>query len=222
MTEPQSDGGAAHRKRRWLIAAIVVVLVAILVTVFAVTRSSDTSSPTPTASASREPSESPAPLVTPSAGSATPVPTEITPRPVTDSPDNPVGEILTPIDQSGAPAPGVTLALTSLTAIDGTADEPGEVAGPALEIVVSVTNNTGAAISLQSVVVNADYGTDRKPAGELNEQGKLPLSGNVAPGATAEGTYVFTVPTDQRDLVRISVFTSVDSPTVVFEGAAPR
>jgi hypothetical protein len=126
------------------------------------------------------------------------------------------------LTEPAAPVPGVTFAVSGLEAVEGAANGPGEVAGPALRFTLSIRNDTPEAVSLASTVVNLFAGPDQAPATDVGEPGGVPLPETVAPGQSAMGVFVFTVPVESRDQVRISVDYSVDAPVVLFEGAAPR
>lgn len=194
-------GGAA------LVAAVIALVVAIMMT--------SAQQPNPgVASPSASPS-GPSNSEEPEEPSPSPGASELT------GPSNPTPSA-TPIDAPAEALPGVQVQIVRLEAVEGTAQGPGEVAGPAVRFAVVVTNSTSTAVSLQTVVITVDYGSDRTPASELAEPGGSPLPGRVAPGQAAEGVYIFTVPIDQRDLVRITVDYSADVAPVVFEGAAPR
>jgi hypothetical protein len=74
---------------------------------------------------------------------------------------------------------------------------------------------------LTTAVVNLTFGADNTPATGLSGPGAASLPQEVAAGQTASGVYVFNVPSDQRDLVRVWVDYRLGLPVVVFEGAAP-
>jgi hypothetical protein len=116
---------------------------------------------------------------------------------------------------------GVTAEIVALEAVDGVAELPGEISGPALRVTVRLTNGTDAALALARVQVDLNSGSDRAPGLALNEPGGAPFVGELAPGESADGVYVFGVPVDNRDQVQVLVLYSVDAPMVVFEGPAP-
>jgi hypothetical protein len=115
----------------------------------------------------------------------------------------------------------VTAGVTSVESVQGTAEGPGEVAGPAIRFVVTVTNNSASTLSLRTAVVNVDYGADRTPAAELSSPGGSPFPEEVPAGSSATGTFVYTVPIEERADVRITVDYSVDVPPLVFAGPVP-
>lgn len=114
----------------------------------------------------------------------------------------------------------VTVSLTSITSTRLTAETPGEVTGPAVIVEVQVTNDSEAPQTISSATVSlaAEDGEMGIPtSADPND----PLHGEVAPGATAEGVYVFMLdPADGRS-VTVSVNYSAGDPVAVFTGATP-
>ncbi|MFD3443747.1 hypothetical protein ACFDTO_03985 [Microbacteriaceae bacterium 4G12] len=194
----------------------------------------------PTSSASASPSETPAEPTTepdPSASAepgatetpagetpAAETPAAETPAPGTPPGDPAVGtpEEPAPLDEPSQAVPGVTIAIADLAAVEGEPRGAGELAGPALRFAVNVTNTDDEAAALGTVVVNLYYGEDETPAPPVTGPNGSNLPAEVAAGQTASGAYIFTVPEDQRDRVRIEVDYSTEAGVVVFEGAAPR
>jgi hypothetical protein len=127
-----------------------------------------------------------------------------------------------PFTEQVAPVPGVVVSIGDLEAVTGEAQGPGEVGGPALRFTLTLRNDGDAALSLESTVVTVYSGPEQTPALELREPGGVPLPAEIAPGATATGVFVFTVPPEQRGQVKIGIDYTVGVPIVVFEGAAPR
>lgn len=125
-----------------------------------------------------------------------------------------------PVDlEDPAEIGALTARLTRIEAIEGEAEGPGEIAGPALRVTVELTNGGDAAADLTGVVVNLYHGPGSAPAEMLAGSGSAWLEGTLAPGGTVTGVYVFTVPADDRDPVQVTVFVTPDEPTVLFEGA---
>lgn len=112
--------------------------------------------------------------------------------------------------------------VTSMTAVQGKAQVPGEIGGPAVRFSVALTNGTGGAVSLANTVVNAYYGAARTPANEVSGAATSVLPKAVSAGSTVTGSYVFTIPRAARDHVVVTVDTSVANPVVAFEGPAPK
>ncbi|MCU1615890.1 MAG: hypothetical protein JWO98_3430 [Frankiales bacterium] len=113
---------------------------------------------------------------------------------------------------------GVRARLADLRAVNAHARIPGEVSGPALRLIVELTNTTGSPVSLDAVAVNLYTGVEGAPAVPVTEQSGPHLTGSLAPGASAEGTYAFTVPQDRRDLVTVTVAVGPQVGTAVFSG----
>lgn len=222
--EPIGDEPARSTRRRWIIIAIAaaLLLIAVLVAVAVANGRSSAPASSPSSSASASPSASASATPTPSPSpSSVPSPSATPTQSITTAPDG-SEQIETGIDSTPTVAPGITTRIANIEAIQGTADEPGTVAGPAIRITVEFANSTDSAISLDSAILNVAYGSDQSPASELPQSNDRPVSGDLAAGSTVTGTYTYRVPQDQRDNVRIEVFTAPDLPVVVFSGAVPR
>lgn len=162
------------------------------------------------------PTDPSASATAPPSGSATPAPDE----PPAGSPPIVVEDPL-PIDATAQPEAGVTVSVGTFEAVDGIARLPGDVGGPAIRFAVSITNGTDKKISLASALVNVYYGAEQLPASELQEPGGVPLPVDVAAGATANATLVFTIPEDERDDVLITIDYRIGDPVIAFQGAIP-
>jgi len=201
---------AAQRRRLLLIsiAAGGIALVVIIGLLIARPWEDGTPAATPTptdgitsASPSDEPSDSPTSPAPSQSGSPQPEPV--------------------PIESPGTIVSGLTAQVIGIEAVDGVAKGPGEVSGPSIRFTVTITNSTSSAVDLTATVVTVDYGADRTPAGQLYEPGASPMPTTVAAGSSASGVYVFSIPTDQRSLVNITVDYSVGVPPLVFSGPVP-
>ncbi|TFD69791.1 hypothetical protein [Cryobacterium ruanii] len=222
---------AARRRVWWSVASAVLAAVVIVLVVAGVAASNRTASeaagssesftpsPRPTAASTPTPSDvsstSPTPTAPPTV--AAPSPTE-----AAEEPAPPAAQAPVPLTESAAAVPGVVFGVGALEAVDGVARGPGEVGGPSLRFTVTVRNDTPDTVPLTSTVVNLFFGAEQSPATELTASGGAPFPSSVAPGATQQGVFVFAVPSDLRDQVRIAVDYSVGVPIVLFEGAAPR
>ena len=123
-----------------------------------------------------------------------------------------------PLQSVGDFKTGLTVELASITAVQAEAKAPGEISGPGLRVTVAAANDGEDAVSLDGVVVFLSYGSDRTPATQFGSSSE-PLAGDLSPGSSRQGTYVFTVPTDQRDDVRVEVSYTGSAPTVAFTGS---
>ncbi len=213
MTTPAPRAGGQRRLLLGAAAVLVAAVVAGLVRAFS---GDDGAGATPPAA---EPSATAAP---------TPAEVELAPTAPTPEPTGPTSDAdaLPPslpavgLDQPAAVGNGITAMVSSLEAIDGTAQGPGNVTGPALRATVRITNGTAGPVSLDAVVVDLATGADLSPASPLDDPSQRPFSGTVAPGDTAEGVYVFTVPVDDRAAVTLSVGYQAGAPFLVFTGPA--
>jgi hypothetical protein len=212
-TAPRAGG------RRRLLLGAAAVLVAAVVVGLVLAFSGD----------GREAGATPPATTGPSATAApTPDEVELAPAPRTPEPTGPTSDAnaLPPslpavgLDETAAVGNGITATVSSLEAIDGTAQGPGNVAGPALRATVRITNGTAEPVSLDAVVVDMATGSDLSPASPLDDPSERPFSGTVAPGESAEGVYVFTVPVDDRAAVTVSVGYQAGAPFLVFTGPA--
>jgi hypothetical protein len=93
------------------------------------------------------------------------------------------------------------------------AEQPGEVAGSAAAVAVTVRNRSGKPFSLTGLVVTASY-HDGLPGNETTSGPSKPLTGSLATGRTAKGTYVFMVPRRYAGSLRLEI-SSNESPTIV-------
>lgn len=121
------------------------------------------------------------------------------------------------LDEQATAGPGVQVRLVSVRKVRATAQLPGEVAGPALAVAVSVDNRAAAAVTLDRVVVDlAD--ASGAPGSPISTPPAKPLPATLAAGGAAEGTYVFTVPSNRQSTVTITVSLDPGQPVLVFRG----
>jgi hypothetical protein len=123
-----------------------------------------------------------------------------------------------PLDDPAEFGTGLTVRLTDIKAVKAVAQAPGEIAGPALRITVEARNRSSATIPVDRFTVFVTYGKARTPASGLS-QGTKPLAGSVRARSSQDGTYVFAVPADEREQVRVEVSYSGKAPTLAFEGS---
>ncbi len=116
---------------------------------------------------------------------------------------------------------GLTVSVAGLAAVQGIADEPGEIAGEAVKVSVTLTNTSTTALDSSSLLVELEAGPEAVPGLALRGVGATTLPATIEPGASATGDYVFVVDSNQRARVSVLVNYSVDAPIAVFEGTAP-
>jgi hypothetical protein len=122
-----------------------------------------------------------------------------------------------PLSQPADFGTGVVAKLDKIESIVATAHGPGEISGPALAFTITVTNRSTEAVDLGSVIVNlTDAHGD--PGVSMFGPPAVLLSGTLAVGASATGTYVFAVASAAASMVRLEVSYSTQAPTVVFSG----
>lgn len=213
--EEQEPAGRSRGRRLLAAGAALAVALAALVVVLVTTGGDDDADPAATGSGA-------------AATSGAPVDETIAPLPPTPTPTGPTEDVdqpppaqpEVPLDAPAAVGNGIVATVTSVEAIDGTAVGPGNIAGPALRITVRIENGTAEAVSLDGVAVNMYTGAERTPVSPLDDPSRVPFTGMVEPGATGEGVYVFSVPTDARDLVTVEVGYQAGAPLLLFTGPA--
>jgi hypothetical protein len=206
---PTPDGARTRRRGLYLAIGAVVLVAAIVALVLVLNRDNGTSNAAATAS------------------SSTARDTSVIPNPPTPTPTGPTEDVNSlpsaaaevPLDSPAAVGNGVTASLTTIEAVQGTANGPGNVSGPAIRVTVHVVNGTSAPITLAGAAVNMYYGADDAPASPLDDPSARPFGIDmIQPGSSADGVYVFTVPEDQRDKVTVEVGYEAGAPLLLFSG----
>lgn len=206
-------------RRLWLAIAALAVAAVVIALVVAGRGSNDPAASAAgdsTAAAEGDPS---------STADATSTPGEPSPAPpvAAESPAPPGGDEPPPLlpevalDEPVAEG-GVTGSLVLVEEIRADGNGPGNIDGPALRVTVRLVNETDADLDLAGVSVNAAYGPDRTPASPIEDASQSSFSGIVPPGGTAEGVYVFGVPENARNDIRIEVGPRAGAPVMVFTG----
>ena len=186
---------------------------------------------TPTATST--PTSTPTATATPAPGSAVPDPATGTspagPAATVTDPPGPTGTV-----PAGTPRPrvrgdledrlritdGVTVRVTGITEVRGEARGVGEVAGPALRLSVTVENATRRPLDLDLGLVTVYAGPAGTPAAALSGPGARPLPAVVPAGRSATGRFVYAVPEDERDDLRVEFAYSTKAARAVFEGSS--
>lgn len=126
-----------------------------------------------------------------------------------------------PLDKTATVGTGLSAKVTALSAVEGEATGLGEIAGPALQFTVEISNGTGADVPADGVLVMLEYGKEAVPAMRLSGPGVTDFPAVMAKGQKSAATYVFNVPAEERAQVRILLSVDASTPIAAFEGAAP-
>lgn len=111
----------------------------------------------------------------------------------------------------------MVISIDKITTTTITPETPGEYAGSAVVVTVSVVNDSDRAQSIDSAVISLV--TDDGDVGVGTTAGpNKPLAGELAAGATTEGTYVFMLDPVAGRSVKISVNYAAGEPVATFAG----
>lgn len=201
-------GSSSRRRAVW--AGAIAAAVAGLVTAIVLTLGDS-------AEEERDELAAAAPSASPSSTKAArkPVaePTQVVPR---QPPKEPVRAGL---QDEVAVADQVSVQITEIEAVRGVGRGPGETSGPALRVSVEVDNASDEPVNLDLAQVNLFFGPQDAPAGELSAPGVRRFSSDVSSGEATTGVFVFSVPADARERVRVDFTYSTEAPRVIFTGA---
>ena len=219
MSEESSEPEGARPwwvvRRWWLIGVAVVVVAGLgwMVAAGAFGGGPGTAGPvaSPTASQNPNPTATPVPEPSIAPPTATGSPSVVSTRKPTS--------VATGLDGKVETTPGVTASVKSVEAVKGEARGPGEIAGPALRITISLKNASDKPIRTELGLINVYYGKARTPAGTLSGPGVVPFPVDIAAGDCGTGTSVFSVPSAARSDIEVEFSYSTDAPVVIFRGA---
>lgn len=213
---------------RRVLPALVVVLLAALVLVLTTTGDDDrraTGAPAPSTAApvTEEPEPDPDALPAPTEPVAAPA-TEVAAADVVLRPGVPesartVQATSADFDRPAQWSDGASVRVVGATQRVTQGSGPGTRAGqPQTVFTVEVTNGSGAPLDLNSVVVQATYGSGTQ-ASPLYDDDTVDFGGSLAPGTTATGVYSFAIPPAELGAVSLSVDVDGYRFPVVFAGA---
>lgn len=217
--------GAQPRTRRVLLAVAVVLVVVLVVVGLVVWSGGDDggSDSGPGATGSTAPS-GPTQTTAPEPEDAEDAPT---PEPEPAPEDAPEGSAELPpalaaveLGDTSTSPDGTSAVVSDVQAIEGSGTGIGNVGGPALRVSLRIENGSAEPLPLAAVVVELFHSGGSVPASPLEDPSRNAFSGDLAPGESADGAYVFSVPLDGRDLVRVSVAYRPGAPFLVFTGPA--
>lgn len=197
------------------------------VVVMALVTTACTGSPQPAGTQSGTTSTSPAASPTSEAsGTASPEPTEPPQTPVSpparSASPTAVAQSTKPAVRLTQPAKtsGLTIKVTGIKAIESEARGPGEVSSPALRVNVRLTNGTKEGFDATSVLVTL-LDSKGDPGDSMLGPPFKRFKGVVKPGKSANSVWVFNVPKNRRQPVRIMVTLPTNDPVLLFRGNAP-
>lgn len=147
------------------------------------------------------------PVPVPSGGSIDEVIPEATPGPITQVGLNDTAELPNEI----------AINIEKVEAIETKATTPGEIAGPAVAMYVSIHNGSAKTINIDSVIVNLTDSADGLGQPTTSDPYQ-PFAGELAAGKSVEGVYVFLVPTDNRRGLTLSVEYAAGQASAHFVG----
>jgi hypothetical protein len=225
MTSDVPESDAPRRKTKiWLAVGTVVLVVGVVVAVL-LFRGGESPGAAPGSDQSYTGSAPASAGATgsPSAAETSTVPSPSVPKPTASGtptvvPTKATASKTAPLDSEASLGNGVSVRVAKIESVKGVAQGPGEIAGPAVRVTVEVTNGTDKEVPMDLALVNVYYGKDKTPASTLSGPGLSPLAKPIPAGKSASGSYVFSVPQDERDPLTVEFSYTTDAPTVIFSG----
>lgn len=114
----------------------------------------------------------------------------------------------------------ITASVTGVDRITGQARLPGEIAGPALAVKVTITNGSAQPLPVSDVTVTLQDSAGT-PATSLGTDPYAPFQGSVDASQAGQAVYVFSFPAELTMPVTITVNYSASAPVAVFTGNVP-
>lgn len=124
-------------------------------------------------------------------------------------------------DDSAETAAGVHVKLGEISQVEAKASLPGEIAGQAVRVPVSISNETKEDISTRDVVINVFFGKEQVPGVPVisAQDDSFPLV--VEPGATATTHALVVIPGKAGSKLTVTVNLQAADPVAVFVGQRP-
>jgi hypothetical protein len=117
---------------------------------------------------------------------------------------------------------GTSIRVTAAHQQTTTGTGPGQLAGqPQTVFRLELRNGSRAPLDLNSVVVQATYGSPPVQASPLYDEQAVDFGGTADPGAVADAVYSFAIPADQLGDVVLSVDVDGYHFPATFSGAVP-
>lgn len=150
------------------------------------------------------------PIPAPSGGTINEVIPKGTPGPVTK-----VG-----LEDTAALPNKVSIEISKVESTETKATTPGEIAGPAVAMHVSIHNGSANKININSVIVTLK--DSKSGLGQPTTSDPYrPFAGDLAAGDSAKGVYVFLLPKDDRQALTLSVEYAAGRAGASFTGDVP-
>jgi hypothetical protein len=124
-----------------------------------------------------------------------------------------------PLHKGAAFGSKVAVKITDVKAVTAKPIGPGEVGGSAVAVTVKITNGSSQALNLATTTVTM-LGSDGSPGLLTTGGDAAPLSGMLATGDSADGTYVFTIAKKLRKPVTVQVQYGAGRTVLQFSGNA--
>lgn len=165
-----------------------------------------------------------APASDPGSQNTTPLPTATVPAPNGGSTEEtvaPVAPAPTQEAELGATAnlsSGVNVTVSDVELLDVTAQTPGEIAGPAVALTVTVENTSAEAVDLSTAMI-AVTGSAGSYGQATTSEPYAPFAGAVGAGETASAVYVFRLPAEERSSLQVTVEYIAGAPIALFAGS---
>ncbi|MFI8633273.1 hypothetical protein ACIGEP_11810 [Microbacterium sp. NPDC077663] len=121
------------------------------------------------------------------------------------------------IDEPIALSTGLVIELDSVSATSVEAKTPGEVSGPAVIVRLTARNDSSEVADLDSAVVTLTAADGEYGIGTTAGP-NTPLAGDLEPGDSASGSYVFMLDPAANRAVTVSVNYSAGEPVAEFSG----
>jgi len=122
------------------------------------------------------------------------------------------------VGQAAPLAQNLFATVTKIEPVTLEAHGVGETAGPGIVVTLQLRNATAAPVDLAGIAINAHYGA-AIPAPPNDGPPAQPLTGSLAPGATATGRYSFRVPSGQVHTVKIDIQDSAAPDVAIVEAS---
>lgn len=113
---------------------------------------------------------------------------------------------------------GVNVTISEVEALDVKANTPGEIAGPAVALTLTIENASDEAIDLSTAMVSVT-GAKGTYGQATTSDPYSPFKGTLSPGDEASGVYVFRLPADERSSLEATVEYVAGAPIALFAGS---